>query len=119
MCMTLLPTSPAIDSGDASDFPSTDQRGFFRPIGEGPDVGAYEFGSSQLVIPYLAIAYETGNVTLAYTASLPVPYCIQASTNLTNWTDLITNGPFASETNVSQTLSQPGINSHFFRLLVQ
>jgi hypothetical protein len=49
----LLSGSPAIDKGDSSSF-STDQRGFPRPIdtpaiadvGDGGDIGAFEFGSS-------------------------------------------------------------------------
>jgi predicted outer membrane repeat protein len=45
--IALLPTSPAIDAGDASLAPSTDQRGYPRPdpgVPE-PDIGAFE-GSS-------------------------------------------------------------------------
>jgi predicted outer membrane repeat protein len=38
----LLPGSPAIDAGDASYCPSTDQRGFARPMGAECDIGAYE-----------------------------------------------------------------------------
>ncbi len=50
LCMALLPSSPAIDSADPSDFPTTDQRGFVRPVGDGPDMGAFEYGSYQPVI---------------------------------------------------------------------
>ena len=39
---SLLPASPAIDTGDPSEFPPTDQRGVTRPRGDGPDIGAYE-----------------------------------------------------------------------------
>lgn len=45
LCMILLSNSPAIDSGDSSGAPSTDQRGFVRPYGNGVDEGAYEYGS--------------------------------------------------------------------------
>lgn len=44
--------SPAIDAGDPTSCPATDQRGFFRPIdgnGDGLaicDMGAYEYGST-------------------------------------------------------------------------
>ncbi len=42
MTHALLPGSPAIDAGDASYCPPTDQRGVTRPIGAECDIGAYE-----------------------------------------------------------------------------
>jgi hypothetical protein len=119
LCMALLPSSPAIDSADSSDFPATDQRGFVRPIGDGPDMGAYEYGSYQPGALLLNINSTTNNVLLAYIAALPGSYRLQASTNLTTWIDLNTNGPFSSATNISQTISQQGFNLRYFRLLVQ
>jgi len=119
LCMALLSNSPAIDSADSSDFPSTDQRGFVRPIGNGPDMGAYEYGSYLLVIPYLNITSTASNVLLTFTAYPSISYDLQASTNLSAWTDLNTNGPFASSTNISQTISKQGLNLRFFRLLAQ
>ncbi|MCB0059159.1 MAG: DUF11 domain-containing protein, partial [Caldilineaceae bacterium] len=38
----LLPGSPAIDAGDNSTCPETDQRGVLRPQGPACDIGAYE-----------------------------------------------------------------------------
>ena len=38
----LLPGSPAIDAGSATDCPDADQRGVTRPQGDGCDIGAYE-----------------------------------------------------------------------------
>jgi hypothetical protein len=119
LCMALLSNSPAIDSADPSDFPSTDQRGFVRPIGNGPDIGAYEYGSYQPIILYLNTASTAGNVLLSFTASPSNSYRLQASTNLSTWTDLNTNGPFPNSTNISQTISKQGLNLRFFRLLVQ
>jgi hypothetical protein len=119
LCMALLSNSPAIDNADPSDFPSTDQRGFVRPIGNGPDMGAYEYGSYQPIILYLNTASTASNVLLSFTASLPGSYRLQASTNLSTWTDLNTNGPFSSSTNISQTIDMQGLNLRFFRLLVQ
>ncbi|NLV52153.1 MAG: hypothetical protein GXY64_02665 [Bacteroidales bacterium] len=55
--------SPAIDTGDPSICPATDQRGYYRPIdGDGNgtatcDMGAYEYGSSPrqfLFLPFIA-----------------------------------------------------------------
>jgi hypothetical protein len=119
LCMALLPDSPAIDNADPSDFPSTDQRGFVRPIGNGPDMGAYEYGSSLPAIPHLNITSTASNVLLTFTAYPSISYDLQASTNLSTWTDLNTNGPFAYSTNISQTISKQGLNLRFFRLLVQ
>jgi hypothetical protein len=119
LCMALLPDSPAIDTADSSDFPAIDQRGFVRPIGDGPDMGAYEYGSYQPGVLLLNVTSATNNVLLTYITALPGSYRLQASTNLTTWIDLNTNGPFSSVTNISQTISQQGLNVRFFRLLVQ
>ncbi|HXF86351.1 MAG TPA: choice-of-anchor Q domain-containing protein [Anaerolineales bacterium] len=40
--MALLPGSPAIDAGDDTNCPATDQRGVTRPQGSHCDMGAYE-----------------------------------------------------------------------------
>jgi len=42
LTMALLPGSPAIDGGDDSAAPPTDQRGFPRLVGAASDIGAYE-----------------------------------------------------------------------------
>jgi hypothetical protein len=42
----LLPGSPAIDAGDNTACPATDQRGVTRPLGAACDIGAYEFGDA-------------------------------------------------------------------------
>ncbi len=119
LCMALLASSPAIDTADGSSFPSTDQRGYIRPIGSGPDMGAYEYGSYPLLNPYLGLTPAGTSVLLSFTATPPNVYRLQASTNLTIWTDLNTNGPFASATNISQTISLQGFKARYFRLLVQ
>jgi hypothetical protein len=119
LTMALLATSPAIDFGDSASSPNTDQRGYVRPVGAGPDMGAYEFGSVPLVTPVLNLAAAGGNVQLWFTATPLSTYRLQCSTNLTTWTDLNTNGPFASATNLSQTISQQGFNRRYFRLLAQ
>jgi hypothetical protein len=119
LCMALLASSPAIDSADGSMFPSTDQRGYVRPIGSGPDTGAYEYGSFLFLNPNLNISSANNNVLLSFTAAPPYAYRLQSSTNLINWSDLNTNGPFATATNISQTISQQGFSRRFFRLLLQ
>jgi hypothetical protein len=40
--LSLLPGAAAIDHGNPNSFPATDVRGRARPVGAGPDAGAYE-----------------------------------------------------------------------------
>ena len=52
--MALLSSSPAINAiGVHAAFPATDERGVLRPIGAGADIGAYEFGTNNLVVPVI------------------------------------------------------------------
>ncbi len=118
LCMSLLPDSPAIDYADSSNFPPTDQRGYIRPVGDGPDVGAFEYGSHLVEVPYLSITSTGGNLTLSFTASPSSVYVLQSSANFSTWANLNTNGPFASPTNINQTISTQGSDVRFFRLLV-
>jgi hypothetical protein len=118
-CMALLSNSPAIDFGDSSGIPNTDQRGYVRPLGAGPDIGAFEYGSYFPNLVYLNITSTANSVVLSFPASATNSYRLQASTNLSAWTDLNTNGPFGVSTNISQTISEQGLNLRFFRLLVQ
>jgi hypothetical protein len=119
LCMALLSNSPAIDFGGSSGIPNTDQRGYVRPFGAGPDIGAFEYGSYFPNIVYLNIASTANGVVLSFPASATNSYRLQASTNLSTWTDLNTNGPFGVSTNISQTIGRQGLNLRFFRLLVQ
>lgn len=119
-CMALLSTSPAIDSADPNDFPPVDQRGYVRPIGGGPDVGAYEYGSYPLFInPSLNMLPLRGNLILSFTAVPSHTYYVQASPDLSAWTDLTTNGPMATSTNIYEVINEQSAGSHFFRLFVQ
>jgi predicted outer membrane repeat protein len=114
----LLPSSPAINFADPADFPATDQRGYIRPIGNSPDIGAYEYGSYQP--PLLNIASVTNNqIKFSYTTTLSGRYLLQASTNLATWTGLTTNGPFVGGTNINQTINLSVYSKRFFRLHVQ
>jgi alpha-D-ribose 1-methylphosphonate 5-triphosphate synthase subunit PhnG len=119
LCMALLPTSPAIDNGDINGCPTTDQRGFLRPFGSGPDMGAYEYGSAASTVPYLNMSTTTTNVTLSFSAFPASTYYLQWSTNLTAWANLSTNGPYAVSTFITQNVSRQGVKHCFFRLLLQ
>ncbi len=123
-CMALLAGSPAIDAGDSAGSPNADQRSYVRPVGGGPDIGAYEYGSyplgSHLLTgPSMSITAIATDVLVSFTASPSSVYRLQASTNLTTWTDLTTYGPFASPTNISQTITRLAFDRFYFRLAVQ
>jgi hypothetical protein len=76
----LLPGSPAIDSGDDSMSPSTDQRGVPRPIGRHSDIGAVEY------VPPAKIDFDsTGGVQVQFVYAPQKNYLIETSTNLMSW----------------------------------
>lgn len=119
LCMALLPSSPAIDTGDINGCPNTDQRGYIRPFGSAPDIGAYEYGSAVSEVPYLNMSVTSSNVVLAFSAFAGNTYYLQCSTNLSTWISLSTNGPFEVSTYVSQSVNRQGTSRYFFRLLMQ
>jgi hypothetical protein len=119
LCMALLPDSPAIDDGDGSGAPSTDQRGFSRPCGAGVDMGAYEYLADQVQVLSIASLSNSFVITFTgYPATPSITYHLQSSPDLSTWTDLNTNGPFDSLTNVSLTVGRQGLVRQFFRLLI-
>jgi len=120
-CMALLPNSPAIDFGDSSGAPATDQRGYPRPNGSGVDIGAYEFyyPTQAVLVARLNMASAANCAGLNFTAFPINIYRLQASTNLLTWFDLETNGPFACVTNVNRAYSPQCPEHWFFRLLLQ
>jgi hypothetical protein len=119
LCLALLANSPAIDDADPYDFPTTDQRGYVRPFGAGPDIGAYEYGSTFPGAPNLRVSTSGTNLVVSFAAFPPYSYRLQCSTDLKSWSDLSTNGPIGSSTNINQTVSKQGFNSRYFRLRMQ
>jgi hypothetical protein len=89
--MALLPGSPAIDAGDESLSPPTDQRGVARPFGSASDIGAFE------LIPTLSIGRAAlSSVQIQYCFEPLKSYALSASTNLIDWVSL---GTRTSDTN--------------------
>jgi hypothetical protein len=119
LCMALLASSPAIDNGDINGCPNSDQRGYIRPFGSGPDMGAHEFGSVPSASLNLSINMSSTNSLVSFGAFPPGTYYLQCSTNLTTWVNLSTNGPITVSTNISQTFGTKGNNRCYFRLMVQ
>jgi hypothetical protein len=84
-----LPESPALDSADPIDFPSTDLRGVIRPYALRPDIGAIE----RTAEPTLAVSREADHLVLSLQSVFELPITVEASTNLTAWTALQTIAP--------------------------
>ena len=81
--MALLPSSPAIDAGDESACPPTDQRGVTRPQGLACDIGAFELA------PKLTLARgQEGVITIDYAFQAGRTNRVMTSTNLIDWLPL-------------------------------
>lgn len=93
LTMALLTNSPAIDKIPPGAAPSTDERGFPRPINGSADIGAFEFGSAVTATNIvLSIAKTTnGLVQLSGGGTPGLNYVVQASTNLATWQNISTN----------------------------
>jgi len=76
--MVLLSDSPAIDAGDDSHCPSTDQRDITRPQGAHCDMGAFE-----MVRYTISGNAGVGGVTLSYTDGTPKTAASDGSGNYT------------------------------------
>jgi hypothetical protein len=89
--LALLPGSPAIDAGDDTACPPTDQRGVARPIGAHCDIGAFEFVPTPSVV-----RGPNGKVRLDFVLQPSRTNTVEASTNLVSWLSL---GMVTSTTN--------------------
>jgi hypothetical protein len=88
LTMALLPGSPAIDAGDATVAPPTDQRGHPRPVGSAADIGAYEYGST----PRLLIdPRQAGGVDVLLYDVIGQTCRLLTSTNGADWPPMATN----------------------------
>src|SRR5208337_4788767 len=86
-----LPGSYAIGYGASSGAPTTDQRGVPRPQNGGFDIGAVQVVTSSPYVTGAAMVKGSG-FTLNTIFDATNSYRIQASSNLTTWVNLITNG---------------------------
>lgn len=93
LTMALLTGSPAIDRIPPNAAPSTDQRGFSRPINDLSDIGAFEFGAAVTTSNIVLSITQTTNglVQLNAGGTAGLTYIVQASTDLTNWQNISTN----------------------------
>ena len=100
--VSLLPGSPAIDAGSATNCPATDQRGVPRPYGSGCDIGAYELSlpappaSGYRANSLTSQVLGNGWLDAVFAGEPGHPYRVQVSTDLRQWSLLQTNVPDAN-----------------------
>jgi len=116
LTMALLPGSPAIDSGDTSLAPATDQRGFPRPAGLAADIGAFEYGS---VMPTLAVSLSgTNGLNILASGNAGQSCRLFSSPDLANWVPIATNQIEGDGTVIFYDTCAPGSASRFYRLVM-
>jgi hypothetical protein len=116
LTMALLPGSPAIDVGDTSLAPATDQRGFPRPAGLAADIGAFEYGS---VMPSLAVSRSgaTG-LDIVGTGNAGQSCRLLSSPDLTSWVPIATNQIGTNGAVLFYDTCAPGSTCRFYRLVM-
>lgn len=67
--MRLIPGSPAIDHGETSGCPATDQRGIVRPVGSACDIGSYEVSAGPQALTGRPLIGLSHHVALTGSAS--------------------------------------------------
>jgi hypothetical protein len=88
--IALLPTSIAIDHADPTNFPPTDQRGYPRPFGPAPDIGAFEYWPAppnSLTVS----ALPSQMIDIVFWGPRGQSIRLLESTNLTDWFFISTN----------------------------
>jgi hypothetical protein len=112
--MALRLGSPAIDAGDDSACPPSDQRGVPRPQGFACDIGAYELA------PKLGLTVQPeGKAVLSFSFLPGLTNRISASTNLSDWALL---GTRVSDTNGSFQFEDsriPATAGSFYRVQIR
>jgi hypothetical protein len=116
LTMALLSGSPAIDAGDTSAAPATDQRGFPRPAGLAADIGAFEYGS---VMPTIAVSRSgTTGLNILGSGNAGQSCRLLSSTDLSSWVPMATNQFDTNGTILFHDNYAPGSACRFYRLVM-
>jgi hypothetical protein len=116
LTMALLPGSPAIDAGNPSLAPATDQRGFPRPAGTAPDIGAFEYGS---VMPTVAVSRSgPSGLNILGSGNANQPCRLLSSVDLSSWVPIATNQIGGDGTTLFNVNCAPGGACWFYRLVM-
>ncbi len=112
--MALLPGSPAIDAADPFAGPWDDQRGYPRPAGAAPDIGAFEANS---VMPTLSLSrLNAESLQVVGTGNPGAAFRLLSSPDLLVWTPVSTNHFSAQGTIVFPLTTGSGSPRAYFRL---
>ncbi len=116
LTMALLPGSPAIDAGNTSLAPTTDQRGFPRPAGLAADIGAFEYGS---VMPAIAInrSGATG-LNILGSGNAGGSCRLLSSIDFSSWVPIATNQIGSDGTVLFYDTCSPGGACRYYRLVM-
>ena len=114
LTMALLAGSPAIDAGDSTSAPPTDQRGVPRPFGASADIGAYEYA------PLLSINRAQANeLDIFLRDGSPGQTCrLLTSTNLLDWQCVATNQVGANGMFIFQTNCNAAEPQRYYRAVL-
>jgi len=113
MTMALLPGSPAIDGGDDASAPTTDQRGFPRPVAAAADIGAFEYGSPAL----LRITRSSETDVEIFVLGVKTQWCrLFTSATLSNWQCVATNQIGPDGTVLFQDSCATGETQRFYKV---
>jgi hypothetical protein len=116
LTMALLPGSPAIDAGNTSLAPATDQRGFSRPAGRAADIGAFEYGS--VMSPIAVSRSGATGLSIMATGNAGRSCRLLSSTNLSSWVPIATNQVGSDGTILFNVNFPPGSPCQFYRLVM-
>ena len=116
LTMALLPGSPAIDAGNTSLAPATDQRGFPRPPAWPPTSALSNYGS---VMPTIAVSRSgaTG-LDILGTGNAGQSCRLLSSPDLSSWVPMATNQIGGDGTILFNDNCAPGGACRFYRLVM-
>jgi hypothetical protein len=113
LTMALLPGSPAIDAGNTSLAPATDQRGVPRPFSLAADIGAFEFW------PTLRTSLTgSGGIDILASGISGQTCRLHASSNSLNWMPFATNQIGTNGTTLFYDSLAPGSACRLYRLVM-
>jgi hypothetical protein len=116
LTMALLPGSPAIDAGNTSLAPATDQRGFPRPAGPAADIGAFEYGS--VMSPVAVSRSGATGLSLVATGIAGRSCRLLSSPDLSSWVPIATNQIGSDGTILFNVNCPPGSACRVYRLVM-